>query len=307
MPRYNYTHRQQLISTQTIADIAKQVHEAETPKLIHRLYLFGRYDPDDNLWTALPAGGEPALVDWYDNSKIVDICRIMKMDIATRPRAGPADNPQTARNEAQQAGFDNPNLLSSQFTDNGKRRGNAIKIYALSALVRLSVFTNIPQHYTDKVTFRMGFYKYTSITANGILDNADTPDIKTLVKWKPFGYSAQLDNLDAAAAAGQNQGMPFASENLEMLLTSAKVQKLAEREISINISSTDGITNVRTVRMFRDLDIDPLQFAPDDINGIDTTNFKIFFAIRSDLPNALTGFTLPECMACVKVHYTNVV
>lgn len=294
-------------STKTVAQIAKQIHEAEEPKLIHRLYLFGQYNAVTNLWEDL----DPivSLIDWDTNARIVDVCQILKSDIATIPLAAllPANNPLTARNELEQATFDMTNMLTPQFTLNGKRSSDRIKICALSALVRLQVERAHDSNsvYTDKVKFRFGFYKWTKITATGELDNT-LPNIKSLVKWQPFGYSAQLDNQITAAHAPQGQGMPYATENLNMIMNSERCRTLVEKEVTLHVSSIKGAVNEKIVRIYKKIDMEDLHYVPNNVTGEETLNYKVFFAIRADTPNYITGDIGPRCFACVKNYYQNV-
>lgn len=311
MPRNKYTWREQMLSTKTVANIARQVHEEETPKIIHRMYLFGKYDAVFNLWEQL-GDADTSLIDWSTNAKIVDVCAIKKLDVATENIATSGgnipDNELTARNELQQSVLDNPNLLHFRAGLNNGRISDKIKIHGLSALVRLTISRIGDTEYTDKVTFRFGFYKCTKIGADGTLDNTYQPDIKSLVKWKPFGYSAQLDNIATAVGTYQSQGQPYATENLNMLLNSEKIQTLAEREVTMHLSSTNNVINQKVIRMYQKINIEDLQYNPTKIvgNQPNTLNYRIFFAIRADTPYEVTDVIQPRAVACVKVHYSNV-
>lgn len=299
MPKY--TSRQQLLSTQTVADIAKEVHHDETPKLIHRQYLYSRYNPETNLWRELSPGSE--VVDW-EQEKQVCVSEIRHVDIATIANVPVTDNPETMRDEQKQAAEDGTNVLMPQFSMNGRRSSDTIAIYAVSALLRLRVVRINPNIYQDKVKFKFGFYSWTKIDASGHLDQNTNPAIETLVKWKPFGYSAQLDNL----SAGQNyQGIPYATSNLEMLMNSEKVRTLVEDTETVNISSIEGSVNMRTIRIYKEFK-DPIliHYIPTSQEGYQHLNQKIYFAIRSDLPNSQVIDIEPLAQVCSKVYYTDV-
>lgn len=304
MPKY--TSRQQLLSTKTVAEIAKQVHHEETPKLIKRQYLFSTYDARANLWREQTPNSE--IIDWGDlvaNQKIVCISKLRVVDQATAPNVPVANDPETMRNEALQAAADGVNVVAPQFQlQQGRRTNNAVDVYALSALCRLRVVRVNPSIYTDKVTFKMGFYLWTKIDAAGYLDNNDTPDVKTLVKWKPFGYSAQLDNI----TAGINyEGIPYATENLNMIMNSEKCKTLLEREITVNISSIESSVNMRVIRMYKEFEPINIQYDPGTLNqeGDRHLNHKIFFAIRSNLPNREIINIEPRAQICTKMYYKN--
>lgn len=298
MPRY--TNRQQLLSTQTVADIAKEVHQDETPKLIHRQYLFAEYNPRSNLWSELSAGSE--VVDWDVSNKQVCVSNIRHVDIATMANNPVADNPETMRDESAQALADGQNVLMPQFPMNGRRSSDTIAVYAVSALVRLRVVRINPNIYQDKVTFKFGFYTWTKIDQNGLLDNNDNPNIATLVKWMPQGYSAQLDDIPTGA---NYQGIPYATRNLEMLMNSEKVKVLTQKEEQVNISSIEGSVNMRTVRLYKEFK-DPIiiKYYPNSQEGYRHLNQKLYFAIRSDLPNQITADIEPLAQVCTKVYYT---
>lgn len=297
----NYTHRQQLLSTQTVADIAKQVHHAETPKLIHRQYLYSSYDPNTNLWTELQPGSE--IVDW-ESDKSVCVSEIRHTDMSTIPNVPVADNPETARNEQLQGAQDGVNVIMPSVPMSGRRSSDTVAIYAVSALVRLRAVRINANIYQDKVKFKFGFYTWTKIDATGVLDNTNNPDIRTLVKWKPQGYSAILDDLTAVA---NYQGIPYASQNLEMLMNSEKVRVLAERQETVNISSIEGSVNMRTVRLYKEFK-DPIiiKYDPASQSGATHLNTKVYFSIRSELPNILTADIEPLCQVCTKVYYKDV-
>lgn len=299
MPKY--THRQQLISTQTIADIAKQVHHEETPKLIHRQYLYSNYDPNTNYWTELAPGSQ--VVDWIQD-KAVCVTEIRHTDQATVPTIPVVSNPETMRDEAAQAAQDGPNVIMPVFPMNGRRTSDTIAVYAVSALVRLRVVRIQPSVYQDKVMFKFGFYSWTKIDASGHLDHTNNPSIQTLVKWKPFGYSAQLD--DQTQATGY-QGIPYATRNLEMIMNSEKVKTLSQKEENVNISSIEGSVNMKVVRLYKEFK-DPIiiRYDPRDQEGYKHLNEKIYFAIRSNLPNLETANIEPLVNVCTKLYYTDV-
>lgn len=300
MPRY--TNRQQLLSTQTVADIAKEVHHDETPKLINRQYLFADYDPRSNLWTRFTPISE--IVDWDTTNKQVCVSNIRHVDMATVPNIPVADNPETMRDEQKQAAADGPNVIMPIFPMNGRRSSDTVAVYAVSALVRLRAVRINPNIYQDKVTFKFGFYSWTKIDASGHLDNLTNPDIQTLVKWQPQGYSSQLDDLQAGA---NYQGIPYATRNLDMLMNSEKVRVLAQKEETVNISSIEGSVNMRVVRIYKEFK-DPIiiKYDPNDQEGFKHLNQKLYFAIRSDLPNLITADIEPLANVCTKLYYTDV-
>lgn len=300
MPRY--TNRQQLLSTQTVADIAKEVHHDETPKLINRQYLFADYDPRTNLWTRFNAGSE--VVDWDTTDRLVCVSNIRHVDMATVPNQAVADNPETMRDEQAQALADGPNMIMPLFPMNGRRSSDTVAVYAVSALVRLRAVRINPNIYQDKVTFKFGFYSWTKIDATGHLDNNTNPNIQTLVKWLPQGYSSQLDDLTAGA---NYQGIPYATRNLDMLMNSEKVKVLTQKEEIVNISSIEGSVNMRVVRLYKEFK-DPiiLKYDPNDQQGFKHLNQKLYFAIRSDIPNLITADIEPLANVCTKLYYTDV-
>lgn len=303
MPKY--TNRQQLISTQTIADIAKQVHHEETPKLIKRQYLFSEYDPSTNLWTEQVTSSE--IVSWDDSAKVVCLSNMRMVDQVTQVNQAVVDDPETMRNEAAQALEDGFNVLApDKELQMGRRTNDAINVYAVSALVRLRTVRDQPGNYTDSVTFRFGFYTWRKITNTGLLDNTAIPDIKSLVKWKPFGYSAQLDNITAGA---NYQGIPYATENLAMIMNSEKVRVLAEKEVTLNISSIQGSVNEKVIRLYKEFKNPiPIQYEPSSQDGSVHLNQKIFFAIRSNIPLSITESQIePRAQVCTKLFYTNLV
>lgn len=302
MPKY--TNRQQLLSTRTVANIAKEIHHDETPKLIKRQYLFASYNPRDNLWRELAPNSE--IVDWDTSDKKVCVSSLRIVDQATVPNAPVTNNPDTMRDESAQALQDGTNVLMPQFPiQMGRRTSDQINIYALGALLRLRVVRVNPSTYQDKVTFKFGFYSWTKIDATGFLDNTNQPAIETLVKWSPFGYSSQLDNLLVGA---NYQGIPYATTNLNMLLNSEKVKVLAEKEVTVNISSIMGSVNMKTIRLYKEFkDLIPIQYDPsgDNQDGRKHLNQKIYFAIRSDLPNLETINIEPRAQVCTKMYYRN--
>lgn len=306
MPRY--THRQQLISTKTIAKIAKQVHEDEEDKLIKRNYLFGVYNPRTNIWANLPA---PPFIYW-ENGRIVCLSDFRIMDNATVLNAPVPDDPDTMKDEAVQQAQDGPNVIAPiTQLQSGKRLSDTIKIHAVSALVRLKV-NYIQQElgnvlipaYTDSVQFRYGFYTYRKVDPNGVFNNAQVPNIFSLTKWKPFGYSAQLDNLTANI---NNAGIPYATRNLKMLLENEKITTLSKGKTNVRISGFNSFPNVKTVRIYHKLK-KPIEimYHPDNQSGSDVLNQKLYFAIQSDVSQTLGQSIFPEAQVCTKLHYTNV-
>lgn len=302
MPKYTY--RQQLLSTKTVAKIAKQVHNDEVQKLIKRQYLFSAYNPNTNLWRELDPLSE--IVPWASPDKMVCISILRQVDNATNTNLAVVDDPNTMRNEATQALSDGINVVAPEFPlQMGRRTSDTINVYAVSALVRLRVVRDQPSTYTDKVKFRFGFYTWTKIDSSGYLDNTNDPDITSLVKWLPFGYSSQLDNVEAGV---NYQGIPYATKNLNMIMNSEKVRTLVEKEITLNISSIQGSVNATVVRLYKEFK-NPIKIQYDSLNNQDGRkhlNQKIYFAIRSDVPQIITQESIePRCQVCTKMYYTN--
>lgn len=305
MPKYTY--RQQMLSTRVVADIARQVNEEMIDKLIDRRYLFGKYNPNDNLW--LDLNGEASdTIGWEGH--IEELSDIRKTDTVTVTNDAVVDDPDTARNETQQAEEDGFNVLVPTAPMHGRRSSDQINVYALSALLRLAVvpsLSDIPESnkdelINDQVRFKYGFYLWRKITSEGILDD-ELPDIKTLIKWKPFGYSAQLDNIVGDA---DDHGIPYATKNLEMLLNSEHVRCLAKGDCTIHVPNAGNAFNIRTKRIYHKLKTPiSINYVPDNIEGDKTTNFKLFFAIQTDVPTAHLDFLEPRAQACTKVYYTS--
>lgn len=297
MPKY--TNRQQLLSTRTVANIAEQVHNKELDKLISRKYLYTQYDPYDNLFI----GSQP--IDWEGN--IVRMYNIRKTDNATVANTVVVNDPDTMRNETTQAAEDGANIIAPIYTMNGHRLGDIINVHAVSALVRIHVVRNesneIPVSYTDRVKLRFGFYLYRKVTANGILDSTNIPDIRSVVKWNPFGYSSKLDNLEA----GVQQGLPYATRNLAMLMNSEKTTKLIEKEVTVKVPlGPVNVPEYRQYRIYKEFK-DPIeiQYSPLSQDGDDVLNHQLFWAIRSDLPTAIKTQIYPNVQVCTKIYYSN--
>lgn len=306
MPRY--TNRQQLLSTKTVAEIAEQVHNAEQPKLIKRQFVFGSFDPLKNLWAQLPDETDICPYEYSDlalfEPRITCISTLRIVDNATVPNAGSTDNPVTMRDESIQAAEDGTNVIAPVYQlQGGKRLSDQVLVHALSAIVRLRVVRTAADIYTDKVTFKFGFYQWTKIDAVGYLDAGAVPDIKTICKWQPIGFSNQLDNLKVL---GPIQGLPYATENLNMILNSEKVRTLVEKTVTLNVSSIQGSVNCRLINMYKEFkDAIKIMYSPRDQTGQTHLNHKIFFACRSNLPGIQTANIEPRLMACTKMYYSN--
>lgn len=229
--------------------------------------------------------------------------------MATATNIAVVNNPDTMRNEATQALEDGTNVIAPVFTLNGRRSSDMVNIHAVSAIVRLHVIRNPDLEddvtYTDRIKFKFGFYTWTKINANGFLDETDLPDIRTLIKWLPVGYSNQLDNLEA----GIMQGLPYATRNLNMIMNSEKVRKLVEKDITVKVPrGAPNVPEYRQIRIYKEFK-DPIQIQYDPLSqdGSDTVNLKLFFAIRSDLPTSILTQIEPNAQICTKVYYSNVV
>lgn len=303
MPKY--THRQQLISTKTIAEIARQVHDEETDKLIKRDYLFGDYDAEQNLWSAFVP---PNVVDdkVYWSGRVVCMTNFRKVDNQTRTNIAVVNDVQTMRNETTQALEDGQNVVAPDVPlQTGRRTSNSILIHAVSAVIKLkAIRTNEdPEFYSEHVKFKYGFYTFRKIDPNGFIDWATEPGIRSLIKWKPQGYSNSLDNLTSIIGY---QGMPFATVNLEMLMNSEKTRKLVQDDFTLRFSNFNNIPNIKTVRIYKTFK-DPIEinFDPKSQTGREVLNQKVFFAIQSDMPAALSEFYEPRAQVITKVYYTN--
>lgn len=308
MPKLTY--RQQLLSTKTVASIARDVHKQETPKLIKRQYLYGAYNPRSNEWTHLPVGGtidpNSDIIDFDTIDSQVCLSEMRIQDISTQTNNFVADDPDTMRNETLQAAADGPNVLAPQFALNGKRLTDQIEIHALSIFARLRVVRVAASIYTDKVTFKFGVYTWRKIDANGYLDDVTTPDVKSICKWLPIGYSAQLDNLNA----GMNfLGIPYAVQNLNMILNNEKVKTLFEKEVTINVSSIVGSVNCKELSFYHELkNAVKIMYDPSAANqdGARHLNQKVIFAVRSNCPSTQMNIIQPRAMFCTKLYYTNI-
>lgn len=306
MPKY--THRQQLISTKTIAKIAKQVHEEEIDKLIKRNYLFGEYNPRTNLWTNL---ANPPFCYW-ETGRIVCLSDFRIQDNETVPNVPVANNDDTMRNEMIQGGQDGPNVIAPDTQlQTGKRLSGTVRIHAVSALIRMKVNyiqqqigTVLLPAYTDSVQFRYGFFTHRKLDPNGVFNNAVQPDILSLLKWRPFGYSSQLDNLTANV---NDAGIPYATRNLQMLLENDKIVTLTKDKTNVRISGFNSFPNVVVKRIYHKLKkpID-IMFHPDNQSGSEVLNQKLYFACQTDISQQLNTAIFPEIQCCTKLHYTNV-
>lgn len=303
MPRY--THRQQMLSTAVVAKIAEQVHNEETPKLIKRNYLFGNYDTNTNHWRPFAAPPNVDLISW-DNAKIFCMTDLRQVDNQTIPTQLVANNDLSMRDEAIQAGQDGANMVAPTVQlQTGRRTGNAIKVHALSCVLRLRATRINNSDYAEHVKFKYGFYQWTKITPTGYIDNNTVPDISTLIKWKPQGYSNQLDNLQSVAGT---QGIPYATQNLQMIMDSEKTKKLAQGEATLRFSNFNNIVNLKTVRIYHELK-EPIviQYNPTSQTGREVQGpGKIYFAIQSDLPNLETADYEAKCYGITKLYYSNV-
>lgn len=306
MPRrYKYTHREQLLSTKTVAKIAKQVHEAETPKLILRNYLFCRYDPAENLFLPGATVLDNALVGW--SGRVVALTDyVFKQDVKAIATMVVLDDPDTAVDEALRNAGAGVNVVAPYITSDGYRTNDRITIRAVSALIKLSAQDiseddNIPIQPYDTVTYKYGFFTYRKIDAQGFLDVTDIPNCHSCIKWRPFGYSAQLDNEVHPAAY---MGVQHATTNLDMLLNSEKVKTIARGEITIRVSGMKKISS-KTVRLYKGgLDI-PIKYTTLSQDGNDVLNQKLLFCIQSDIPDdhINTPFIRPYAFVCTKVWY----
>lgn len=270
-------------------------------KLIKRDYLFHQYNPVENSFVGF------APITW--RGIVQHLTDIRQVDIATIGNAAVADDPNTGNiDEEKQALADGTNVLMPQFTVNGRRIGNSVLIYGLSALLRLNVIRAIASDATtpffkDMVKFKYGFYTWRKITATGYLDNNDTPRCTQLIQWKPFGYSHQLDNLLAGA---NNNGQILATQNLNMLLNSEKVRCLAKGECVIPISSLVGADNVRTKRIYKELSTPiEIMYEPLSQDGSHILNQKIYFAIQSDMDLQTAARLRPLAQVVTKLYYTS--
>lgn len=300
MPKY--TNRQQLISTRTIADIAKQVHHEEEPKLIKRSYLFGQYDSNTNLWRDFAVPNDQ--ITW--NGRIFCCTDMRQVDNQTVPTQIVGNNPDTMRDETIQAAQDGANMVAPKVQlQTGRRTSNAIKVHGLSVTLRLRATRTANNDYCEHIKFKYGFYTWRKITATGHIDNATVPNINTLIKWKPQGYSSNLDNLQSVPGY---QGIPYATQNLDMLMNSEKSTRLIQGETTMRFSNFNGIVNMKTVNLYKEFK-DPIviQYDPTSQTGREVLNQKIYFGIQSDLPQLQATDFLPRCYGIVKVYYTNIV
>lgn len=297
-----YTSRQQLISTRTIANIARQVHQEEIDKLIKRNFLFGEYNPSLNLWTNLAF---PPQIGWA--GAVVCLSNFRQVDNQTVPNLAVLNDPSTMINETTQALQDGANVVAPIVPiQTGRRTGDIILVHGVSAVLRLRAVRNGDSNYMEHVKFKYGFYTWRKITAQGFIDNTIEPDCRALIKWKPQGYSSSLDNLQELI---NYQGIPYATENLNMQMNSEVSHSLCTGSTTLRYSNFNGIVNLKTVRLYKKFKTPiEIQFKPgDNQTGQKVLNKKLYFAIQTDAPDDVDIEHLyqPFAQVITKLYYTN--
>ena len=262
-------------------EIAKKEVENSLKVLTSRKYLFTRYSPISNEFTALSPPSD--LIDWTGH--VVEISNIHKTDIETRANVPQDDDPLTMGDE-QKLDNDGTNQLMIGDAINGYRWSDIIYIKSVSAQLRLRSFVLDENQQLDM--FQTVKVKYAFVLwiddQTEVFDPNVKPDADQLLRMDPWGYKSSLDTV------------------LAMRFNSLKSRILCQGETILNMN--DNQTSEKYTVIYKKFN-KPIQLVYDSQsqNG-QKCNKKIYFVARSTVPaNAAYNDVKPSLYVCTKINY----
>lgn len=289
-------YRQQMLSTNTVSQIARKIAKAEDRKnritLVSRLYLFPEnandpvYDMNSNEF------GNGLPIDYQ--GKMVRLMKIYPQDIRMAPLIQPLDDPLTAGNDSGAGDSGNAYGLA-ETTIHGHRTSETVKMTGCSIDIRVRLPPGFGETEHDennggpKLFGAVKFRYAVVLWRNRAMDNPQThPDVRALLPWKGFGYSSALD-IDH-----------------ERYPKDDVIRTLLKGEVTLR--QTDSHQVDRTIRRFVKLKT-PVTFKWDveDQAGLSSKSWRCYFVCRSNVPSVLANspydIVTPKVIAATKCYY----
>lgn len=295
-------YRQQLLSTSTVAKIAKKVHRIEAAKertkLINRLFLFPEIVqgvPATQVYNILTNEyGNGIPIDYLGEQ--VRLMRIRAQDIDFVTAVPPSlDDPLTVKNETLPGTGSGVGLPTQ--VRHGHRIGNAVKLTGCALDCRLmmkqsdgELETPGTNHPFGKVTFHWAIVLWKSAASE---NPATEPSINELLPYRemdPFGHSSVLD------------------QDAERIDQQIVTRTLAKGKVVCRQTFNES----KMIRFKRYVKLkNPIKFTYEEgsQNGVETTGWRAYFVCRSNVPSVQNpqsdGYEAlrPFCNACVKMYY----
>lgn len=266
-------------------EIAKREIAKAHPSLISRNICFQRYDPETNRFGNL-ADAALKWIGWA--GRVVELSNVPQVDIEFNANNPQADDPNTAADESQDAGGVGHGAPTQP--NNSNRISDEIMITGFG--IELDIKTQREDTYAPNaeqnespIEIRYGVYLFKDTDVN--MDNAGSalPSTNTLIKWRPFGYNSQLDSNDVLDS------------------DTYKIRKIVEYKTKISTKS-HIYSCKRTKKSIRLKTPIRIKYKPNDQNGQRPINWKVLFAIMSNVPEIREDHQ-PIVCACTKMYYTN--
>lgn len=274
-----------------------EIANSNRVSLISRKFLFGTYDKTNNFISSF---GDVVKNNWL--GRVVELSNIPKIDLNFVVNAPQIDDPDTQFNENSGDPDGAQQGMVTQSNHN-RRQGDSIKVHGISVQMICQMLPYIHTETNHEVVgawpgsenYPKTTIKWSVVSVRNV-DNA-TPNIEpeayNVIKMHTYGYSNRLDTDEADDTALY------------------KYKTLMNGTINM-FSSYDRHKSYNVTRYLKFNEPLIIQYAPTSQNGQVCLKDKLFFCLRTNIPNAadiggLADDTLtyayPRIFTITKLHY----
>lgn len=268
-----------------MVEVAQKEARSHRVSLCKREILYGEYDRETHTFKNFKP------VDW--KGRISYLSDLRAVDIATMANQAQADDPDTMVDEASEALGDGTNVLMPNTPIDGRRDGQHVLVTGCDIKIKARIVpgedfdeniqTQDLQHQNIKIKF--GIYRVSADWDNLLGAGVpNEPKPREVQSWRPWSYTASLDNLEDART----------NINPKRVCCEGELT-ITQNEYSNAIRG--GYARVR----FKKPQL--LKFAVGDQAGKRPIKYKYFTVVRANCSTGLDTFYKPHICVMSRLFY----